>query len=139
MRILVNKSVTVFLLTACLSLAVNAQDLAQPGQDYVLPDLFQQQTYEWQHQDMSITDSGYEAPNQVSEHLLQGAVQNYLESRLSTLGIPRPAVTLTGAALIFAVGQDAMFNLNESKTMSLQFKDIRDNERAILYRLKYSW
>jgi len=110
------------------------------GEDYVLPDLYQLKPIDWQHADTQKSDDSYQDNiNNYNRTLVQGAVMNFLETKLSSLGIPRTAMTLTGAALIFAIGQDAKLDLNESKTMSLQFKDLKDADRAILYRLKYSW
>lgn len=137
----VNTRFFLFLLFTVVSFQPYAEDFTFtiPEQEFVLPDLHQIDSFHWQHLESSLSDSGYEQPNTMNQHLLYGSIQGYLENKLSSLGIPQTAVTLTGAAVIFAAGQDAMLNLNKSKTMSLQFKDIRDNERAILYRLKYSW
>ena len=140
MKCLPIKCLHACLLAVCVSLSAHAQEPLFSMPDNQLPDLFELKSFQWQQLEPAITNNnGYEPSGNFNEHLLQGAVQNYLESKLTALGIPRSAVTLTGAAVIFAAGQDAMLNLNESKTMSLQFQDIRDNDRAILYRLKYSW
>ena len=131
-------SVLIFL-TICIATRVFADGMAMPGDDFVLPDLYQLKPIKWQHLDELNPESEYASKPNYDGTLLQGAVINYLESKLSSLGVPRTAMTLTGAALIFAVGQDAKLDLNESKTMSLQFQDLREADRAILYRLKYSW
>jgi hypothetical protein len=119
---------------------VNAgDDFALPGDDVQLPDLYQLKLTNWQHLSNESSGQEYEPAEIYSRQLLHGAVVNYLESKLTSLGIPHTATTLTGAALIFAIGQDAKLDLNESKTMSLQFQDLKDADRAVLYRLKYSW
>ncbi|MBF8269455.1 MAG: hypothetical protein HW386_1164 [Gammaproteobacteria bacterium] len=127
------------ILTLSISAHVYADGLTMPGEDYVLPDLYQMKPMQWQHVDDQNPESPYESAMNNNGTLLQGAVINYLESKLSSLGVPHTAMTLTGAALIFAIGQDAKLDLNESKTMSLQFQDLREADRAILYRMKYSW
>jgi len=127
------------ILTFSISARVLADGMTMPTDDFVLPDLYQLKPIQWQHLDEQNPESEYESMLGNNRTLLQGAVINYLESKLSSLGVPHTAMTLTGAALIFAIGQDAKLDLNESKTMSLQFQDLREADRAILYRLKYSW
>ena len=136
---IVNRIVLVTLLTVCLSPCLFAEESLLPDNDYLLPDLFDMESFHWQHLDSQDSNRSFEKSANYNRHLIQGAVMNYLESKFTSLGIPRSAVTLTGAAVIFAAGQDAQLNLNKSKTMSLQFKDMREEDRAILYRLKYSW
>ena len=139
MRRLAQKILILFLLTVGFTFRVFADDFTLPDENYLLPDLNQMKSMDWLHMDSKNNYSGYENSDSYNSQLLRGAVMDYLESKLTSVGIPHSAMTLTGAALIFAIGQDAKLNLNESKTMSLQFQDIKDADRAILYRLKYSW
>jgi len=139
MNRLAQKLLIIFLLTTSFSFRVFADEFSLPDNDFLLPDLNQMKSIDWRHQDSQKVSSGYESSDNYNTELLRGAVMDYLESKLTSVGIPHSAMTLTGAALIFAIGQDARLNLNESKTMSLQFQDIKDADRAILYRLKYSW
>ena len=139
MNRLAQKLLILFLLTTSFSFRVFADEFSLPDDDFLLPDLHQMKSIDWLHMDSQKPRSGYEASDSYNTQLLRGAVMDYLESKLTSVGIPHSAMTLTGAALIFAIGQDAKLNLNENKTMSLQFQDIRDADRAILYRLKYSW
>lgn len=136
---LAQKLFFLILLTVSVSFRVCADDFTLPDDDFLLPDLNQMKSTDWLHMDSKNNYSGYENSDGYNSELLRGAVMDYLESKLTSVGIPHSAMTLTGAALIFAIGQDAKLNLNESKTMSLQFQDIKDADRAILYRLKYSW
>lgn len=138
-RLASKKFILFLLLTAGLPLRVFAEDNLLPNEDLLVPDLFQIESFEWQQLEIPGADVGHETTMKYNRELLRGAVVDYLESKLVSLGIPQPAMTLTGAAVIFAVGQDAKLNLNKSKTMELQFKDMREEDRAILYRLKYSW
>ena len=139
MNRLARKLLFLFLLTVSVSLQVRADEYNLPDDDFLLPDLNQMKSVDWLHMDSQKNNSGYENSDKYNSQLLRGAVMDYLESKLTSVGIPHSAMTLTGAALIFAIGQDARLNLNESKTMSLQFQDLKDADRAILYRLKYSW
>lgn len=140
MNSLAQQLTLLFILTFGIAKLVLADGTNLPGEDYVLPDLYQLKPMNWQHSDTQKSDDTFQDNiNNYNRTLVQGAVMNFLESKLSSLGVPRTAMTLTGAALIFAIGQDAKLDLNESKTMSLQFKDLKDADRAILYRLKYSW
>lgn len=139
MHRLAQKLLILFLLTVSISFQVRADEFSLPDDDFLLPDLNQMKSIDWLHMDSQKNSSGYESSDKYNSQLIRGAVMDYLESKLTSVGIPHSAMTLTGAALIFAIGQDAKLNLNESKTMSLQFQDIKDADRAILYRLKYSW
>ena len=136
---LAQKLFFLFLLTVSVSSRVCADDFTLPDDNFLLPDLTQMKSIDWLHLDTKNDYSGYDRSDNYNSQMLRGAVMDYLESKLTSVGIPHSAMTLTGAALLFAIGQDAKLNLNESKTMSLQFQDIKDADRAILYRLKYSW
>jgi hypothetical protein len=128
-----------YILTFVISTCALADGMILPDDNFLLPDLNQLKPMTWQHEDEQTAMSEYNSTIEYNRTLLQGAVINYLESKLSSLGVPHTAMTLTGAALIFAIGQDAKLDLNESRTMSLQFQDLKEADRAILYRLKYSW
>lgn len=132
-------TISIFLLAMAVSVGVRAGDFSLPDNNLLLPDLTQLKSTEWLRLDSQNSYSKYENSDSYNQQMLHGVVMDYLESKLSSLGIPHSAMTLTGAALIFAIGQDAKLNLNESKTMSLQFQDMKNADRAFLYRLKYSW
>ena len=132
-------TISIFLLAMFVSSGARADDFSLPDDNLLLPDLNQLKSTQWLHMDSQNSYSKYQNSDSYNQQMLHGAVMDYLESKLSSLGVPHSAMTLTGAALIFAIGQDAKLNLNESKTMSLQFQDMKDADRAVLYRLKYSW
>lgn len=109
------------------------------AEEVKLPDLDELDTYQWNYTDNQFHSNRDKLSRNDSINLLRKAAEGYLESKFTSLGVPQRALSLTGAAIVFATGQDAKFHLNESKTMSLQVKDADSNNRAILYRLKYSW
>lgn len=66
-------------------------------------------------------------------------VENYSESTLISLGIPRKGVHMMGAVVGAAIGQDATLYLNDSKSLAIDIKDPDGNDRAVYLGVKLDW
>lgn len=126
------KIISFFILSICCSHYAAATDIQ-------LPDLNELGNFKWQHTDLDMSGYSYEKATKYNKRILRRAIKDYIETKFSAMGVPRPALTLTGAAVLYAAGKDAKFSLNDSKTMSIELKDMRDEDRAILYKMKFSW
>lgn len=62
-----------------------------------------------------------------------------LEDTASTLGVPKAGIGLAGAAIGFALDDDAKVNLNKSKTMALELNDVTKADRSVRFRMKFDW
>ena len=121
-----------------LSLVIIAP-LSARDTDYSLPDLSGPVKFQWQHTDPLMSGDEYKQAARYNKRLLRRAVKHYLESAFLSLGASENTLKLTGAALGFAIMRGAKFNLNASKTMALELKDVDDDDRAIFYKYQFSW
>lgn len=70
---------------------------------------------------------------------IQNFIEDYSESNLAALGIPRKGVHLIGAVAGAAITQDATFYMNKSKLLAVQIKDAAEDKRSIYLGLKFDW
>ncbi len=68
----------------------------------------------------------------------RGLARNTLRNSVVSLGVPKTAVNLMGAAAALAV-DDLELNLNKSKTLALQIESAADRDRSALIRIKLDW
>ncbi len=67
------------------------------------------------------------------------AARKAFENTLTSYGIPRQGVEIASAAVGLAVKKGAKLDLNDSKTLSLDVKDVVSEDRAISFKLKLNW
>jgi hypothetical protein len=82
--------------------------------------------------DMNISPHEYEEIYSHNQKFVLKNLVSYSENALKLIGISEQNINLMGAALGFAFG-DPRLNLNKSKTLTLELKDMTDSERASLY------
>ncbi len=107
--------------------------------EFHLPEFYDSVTFHWQHADTQVSPDKYKQTSRHNKRLLRRAIKDYLATNFTSLGVPRSALMLSEIVVFLAIGQDAKFNLNDNKTMALELKDLNDEDRAILYELKFSW
>jgi len=89
--------------------------------------------YEYQHSiDMNMSLQEYEEIYSRNQKVVLKNLVSHSENALELIGIPEQSINLMGAALGLAFG-DPRLNLNKSKTLTLELKDVTDSERASLY------
>lgn len=98
---------------------------------------------EFEHQylhrtDMNMSHQEYEKIYSHNQGLVLNNLKSYSENALELIGIPGQGINLMGAALGFAFGESRL-NLNRSKTLSLEIRDVRDSNRTLYFGVKLDW
>ncbi len=70
---------------------------------------------------------------------IQNFIEDYSESSLTALGIPRRGVHVIGAVAAAAVTQDATFYVNKSKFLAVGIKNAAEQDRAVFFGVKVDW
>lgn len=107
--------------------------------EFHLPEFYDSVFFHWQHTDTHISSDKYKQTSSHNKRLLHRAIKDYLGTKFTSLGVPRSALMLSEIAIILALEQDAKLNLNDNKTMAIVLKDLNNEDRSILYRMKFSW
>ena len=63
---------------------------------------------------------------------------SYSKPTLGFIGTPRQSVNLMGAALGMVIN-GARLNLNKSKTLALELKDVSDSDRTLYFGVNLDW
>ena len=105
---------------------------------FSLPSLGDQETARWQSVDGSMAANEYGQAVRHNKRIIQRATRKYLEGELISMGISKRAVQITGATVGFLV-DGGKVNLNESKTFSLEVRDVVDSDRAMFLNYKLPW
>jgi hypothetical protein len=89
------------------------------------------------HADM--TEKEYRQAYRNNRGQIQNFIEDYSESSLASLGLPRKGVHLIGAVAGAAITQDATFYVNKSKFMAVEIRDAAEDDRSIFFGLKVDW
>lgn len=89
------------------------------------------------HADM--TETEYRRAYRNNRGQIQNFIEDYSESSLTSLGLPRKGVHLIGAVAGAAITQDATFYVNKSKLMAVEIRDAAEDDRSIFFGLKVDW
>jgi hypothetical protein len=65
-------------------------------------------------------------------------MMSYSRDALESIGIPRQGVNLMGTALGLVIN-GARLDLNKSKTLALEFKDVGNQERTLFFGVNLDW
>ena len=125
--------------TSFILLFVGLQSPALFATGNDLPVLEDPFTIKWLHTDHRTGAEEYKRADRHNKKLLRRAVTQYLANSFESIGVSESTFRFTGGAIFFFLKQDAEINLNDSKTMSLEFTDVRDEDRAVIYKIKYNW
>ena len=122
--------VSAFLLTT--SSITHAED-----RESSLPNLgLEQQYLQGTYMNMSLQE--YEGIYGHNQRFVLKNLRSYSENVLESDGIPEQGINLMGAALGL-VFSDPRLNLNKSKTLSLEIKDVRDSDRSFYFGVNLDW
>jgi hypothetical protein len=126
---------TLFILPAFL-LAVNSALYADDGQPFSLELEFKQQALYGIDANMSLQDN--EKTYRRNQRYLRDAIRSYSKQTLRSFGLPDQTVNLIGATIGF-VSKGAKLNLNESKTLAIEFKDVITHDPAVYFGYNFTW
>ncbi len=121
----------VLLLSGSVSLAENKQT--------GIPSLYKAGRLEWKHMDVHMSAREYRETSRHNQRNFRDAAHKAFANTLTSYGIPRQGVEIAGAAVGLAVKKGAKLDLNDSKTLSLDVKDVVSEDRAISFKLTLDW
>ena len=88
--------------------------------------------------DMSMSPREYDDISSRNLRFLRKNLRSYSENVLAIIGMPEQGINLMGAALGLAFN-DSRLNLNKSKTLALEIKDVRDSDRTLYLGINLDW
>jgi hypothetical protein len=101
-------------------------------------DLFESDKKQWLDIDHRMSQERYRAAAHNNQRVLRKSAQRFLESGLSSIGIPEQGIAFAGAAIGLAI-DGGKLHLNDSKTMALELNEVTNEDRALSFRLKLRW
>ena len=122
--------VSVILLAA--SSIVHAED----GESALLNWGYKQQHF--QRADMNMSTREYEETYRRNRSFVGNTLGSYSLHTLGLIGIPEQGVNVMGAALGMVIN-GARLNLNKSKTLALELKDVSDSDRTLYFGVNLDW
>jgi hypothetical protein len=93
----------------------------------------------WQTFSAEMSPGDYRRAVRDNQRQLRKFVKSYSSETLAAVGVPRAGIAFLGAAAGLAVDGDARLPLNDSKTFALQFDNVVDSDRGLLFTFKKSW
>jgi hypothetical protein len=91
-----------------------------------------------QRTDMNMSNHEYEEIYRHNQKLVLKNVRSYSKNALEMIGMPEQGVKLVGASLGLLFN-DTSLNLNRSKTLALELKDVRDSDSSLYLKYKLKW
>ena len=98
---------------------------------------FQHQNF--QRVDMDISPHEYEEIYSRNKRFVNKTLGSYSKNVLKIIGIPEQGGYLMGAALGLVINNRSQLDLNESKTLALEFEDMDKPERTLYFKVKLTW
>ena len=88
--------------------------------------------------DMNATHDEYETLNKRNQKILENTLRSYSNNTLKSIGMPEQGVAFVGSA-VGLLTQGMKLNLNESKTLALELKDVNDSEPTLYFGVTLDW
>ncbi|MCG6899290.1 MAG: hypothetical protein LJE75_04735 [Gammaproteobacteria bacterium] len=89
--------------------------------------------------DMNVSPREYEETYRHNRKMVSKTLRSYSKSVLRKIGIPEQGGYLMGAALGLAINHESGLDLNKSKTLALEFKDVDKSDRSLYFKFKLDW
>ena len=86
--------------------------------------------------DMDVSPQEYEETYRHNRQMVSKTLRSYSKNALSKIGIPEQGGYLVGAALGLAINHGSVLDLNKSKTLALEFKDVDKSDRSLYFKFK---
>ena len=91
-----------------------------------------------QRADRNLSAQEYEETYSRNRKTLSNNLESYSKNALGLIGIPEQGVNLIGVALDAAINGPRL-NLNKSKTLGLELKDVGNSDRTIYFGINLDW
>jgi len=95
--------------------------------------------YQLRSIDADMSETEYRQAYRNNRGQIQNFIEDYSESNLTALGIPRTGIHFIGAVAGAAITQNATLYVNKSKFLALEIKDAAEDDRSIFFGLKVDW
>ena len=103
-----------------------------------LPNLEVEQQY-LHRTDMNMSPQEYDEIYNRNQRFILKNLMSYSENALELTGMPEQGINLMGAALGLVFNDGARLDLNKSKTLALEFKDVGNQERTLYFGVNLDW
>jgi hypothetical protein len=117
-------------------LSLNSALYAEDGQSYWLDLDFKQHALYGIDTNKSLQDN--EKIYRRNQRYLRDALQSYSKQSLRSIGLSDQTANLVGAT-IGLVTNGAKLNLNDSKTLAIEFKDVITHDPALYFGYSHPW
>ena len=91
-----------------------------------------------QRADRNVSAQEYEETYSRNRKIFSDNLESYSKNALGLIGIPEQGANLMGVALGAAVN-GARLDLNKSKTLGLELKDVGNSDRTIYFGINLDW
>jgi hypothetical protein len=98
--------------------------------------VFKQQ--QLQDVDMNAAPHEYAALTRQNQKLLKNTLKSYTHNTLKSIGMPEQGISFVSGA-VGLVTQGARLNLNQSRTLALELRDVNDSERTLYFGVTLGW
>ena len=88
--------------------------------------------------DMNMSSEEYEENYSRNRRFMRNSLVSYSKDALESIGMPEQGINLMGTALGLVINGPRL-NLNKSKTLALEFRDVGDPERALYLGVDLDW
>lgn len=88
--------------------------------------------------DRQVSSQEYKELYRHNQKYVRDTLRSYSEQALVSIGIPEKTVNYMGAALGL-VTNGAKLDLNESRTLAIELKDVGTQERALYFGVNLDW
>lgn len=121
-----------------LAMLLAANPIARAeDKDYALPSLGSKHEY-LDRVDVTMSPAEYELTHNHNQKLVREHLLDYSRNALELMGVPTPGILFMGAA--YALYSDGpKFNLNKSKTLTLELDDMEKPGRTLYFRINFDW
>ena len=88
--------------------------------------------------DMNAAPHEYESLTRRNQKILKNTVMSYTSNTLKSIGMPEQGIALVSNA-VGILTQGVKLNLNESKSLALELRDVNDSERTLYFGVTLDW
>jgi hypothetical protein len=89
--------------------------------------------------DMSLSPQEYKEVSSRNRKIVLKNLKSFSGNALKSIGVPKQGIDIVGATLGAVYNNGAKMDLNKSKTLALEVKDMVGSERALFLGVKLGW
>ena len=89
--------------------------------------------------DMSFSPQEYEEVSSRNRRMVLKNLKSFSGNALKSIGVPKQGIDIVGATLGAVYNNGAKMDLNKSKTLALEVKDMVGSDRALFLGVKLGW